>query len=374
MIPYFPKQFSSRAILLYFSALAVVSIVFYRYMMKLEFFVMGIIWVLLFFLLSYRYTTRWAEFTESKYVRKLFFTALVLRLIWITFSYFYYTVKTGIPFEFGASDSLAYHDASIWFREVGWSKTFDYLQHKSRGDWGYPIYLTFLYMIIGPNIYLTRVIKCLLSSWMCVIVYRMAKRNMGEEVGRMAGIFCCLMPNLIIYCGLHLKETEMIFLTIASLGKADNMLHKGSLKIWDVIIEALLVVSIFLFRSVLGASVVFAIFSALVFTSNRLVGNWNRVVLISWPDADSLGAVLHCLLHGEPLGPRVLGCNHHVDIVAAPDAMVVAGEEAVGVWRKVEAHYVGLLVGYMVQESWILMGESVVVLLPYIGCKDVGER
>ena len=91
------------------------------------------------------------------------------------------------------------------------------------------------------------------------------------------------------------------------------------------------------------------------------------------PDADSLGAVLYCLLHGEPLGPRVLGCNHHVDIIAAPDAVVIAGEEAVGVWRQVEAHHVGLLVGHMVKEARVLMCEAVVVLLPNVGSKDVGE-
>ena len=282
MIPYFPKQFSSRAILIYLSALALVSLVYYKYMMRLEFFIMGIIWVLLFFLLSHRYTTRWSTLEEGRFVRKLFFTALVLRLLWITFSYFYYIAKTGMPFEFDSSDALSYHSAAEWFREVGWSVTFEYLNTRSRGDWGYPLYLAVLYNIFGPNVYLARVMKCLLSSWMCVMIYRMAKRNMSEEVGRMAGIFCCLMPNLIIYCGLHLKETEMIFLAIASLAHADKMLHKGSLKIYDVIIGAMLVLSIFFFRSVLGASVVFAIFSALVFTTNKLVGNWNRIVLITW--------------------------------------------------------------------------------------------
>lgn len=282
MIPYFPKQFSSRAIFIYLSSLAAISIIFFKHMMKLEFIIIGIVWVLIFFLLSHRYTFRWSTFEEKKFVRKLFFTALILRVIWVTFSYFYYLVKTGIPFEFGSSDALDYHDAAVWFHEIGWSATFDYLNKRPVGDRGYPFYLAVLYTVIGPNIYLARVVKCLLSSWMCVIVYRMAKRNLGDEVGRMAGIFCCLMPNLIIHCGIHLKETEMIFLTIASLEKADSMLHKGSLKIYDVIIEALLIISIFFFRNVLGVAVIFAIFSALIFSTNRLIGNWNRVVLITW--------------------------------------------------------------------------------------------
>ena len=59
MIPYFPKQFSSRAILIYFAALASVSIIFYRHMMKLDFIIMGAVWVLLFFLLSHRYSKEW---------------------------------------------------------------------------------------------------------------------------------------------------------------------------------------------------------------------------------------------------------------------------------------------------------------------------
>lgn len=282
MIPYLPKQFSSRAIFIYLATLAVVTIIFFRHAMKLEFIVMGVVWVLLFFMLSSRYTFRWLALDEGRYVRKLFFTALVLRLIWITFSFFYYLAKTGVPFEFGSSDALAYHDAAVWFNDMGWTVTMDYLNSRSIGDRGYPIYLTVLYSIFGPRVYLVRVIKCLLSSWMCVMVYRMAKRSLGEEVGRMAGIFCCLMPNLIIHCGMHLKETEMIFLTVASLATADKMLHKSQLKAWDVVLEALLVVSLFFFRNVIGAAVVFAIFSALVFTSNRLVGNWNRVVLISW--------------------------------------------------------------------------------------------
>jgi hypothetical protein len=251
-------------------------------MMGLDFITIGIVWVLLFFLLSHRYTLRWSTFEEGKYIRKLFFTALILRLIWVTVSYFFYIIKTGTPFEFGSSDAISYHEEAVWFHEAGWSMAFDYLKTRAIGDRGYSFYLAVLYSVIGPNIFLTRVIKSLLSSWMCVMVYRMAKRNLNDEVARMAGIFCCLMPNLIMYCGLHLKETEMIFLTVACLEKADSMLHKGSLKVWDVVIEALLIISIFFFRSVLGAAVIFAIFSALVFTTNRLMGNWNRVVLITW--------------------------------------------------------------------------------------------
>ena len=186
MIPFFPKQFSTRAILIYLTSLAAVSLVFYRYMMGLEFITIGIVWVLLFFLLSHRYTFRWSTLEEGKYIRKLFFTALLLRLIWVVVSYFFYLIKTGTPFEFGSSDAISYHDEAVWFHEMGWSVTFDYLKTRAIGDRGYSFYLAVLYSVVGPNIFLTRVIKSLLSSWMCVMVYRMTKRNLNDEVARMA--------------------------------------------------------------------------------------------------------------------------------------------------------------------------------------------
>ena len=252
-------------------------------MMKLDFIIIGIAWVLFFFLLSSRYTVRWAVLEEKKFVRKLFLTALAFRLIWVVFSYFYYIIKTGIPFEFGSSDALGYHNAALWFLDIGWEATFYHLQNSfTFGDTGYPLYLTILYYIYGPNIFLTRVIKALLSAFTCVLIYRLSKRITGENVGRMAAIFCCLAPNLIMYCGMHLKETEMIFLTVAALERADSLLRDKRINVWKVLLTVLLTISLFSFRTVLGSTVIFAIASSLVFSSTAVVGNWNRVVLISW--------------------------------------------------------------------------------------------
>ena len=253
-----------------------------NHMLKPAFMIIGIVWVLLFFLLSTQFSKKWLGFEEKKYVRKLFLTALVLRLIWVVFSYFFYTIKTGIPFEFGSSDALAYHDAAVWYREIGWSATIDFLFAQSYSDAGYPIYLTALYSIIGPNIFVTRIVKAFLSAWTCVLIYKLAKRNLGEEAGRMAGIFCALSPNLVIYCGMHLKETEMIFLAIASLERADSLLRQRKINIWNIVLTVLLIVSLFFFRTVLGASVVFAFFTALVFSSTSVMTKWNRTILVLW--------------------------------------------------------------------------------------------
>lgn len=267
--------------MIYFISLAIVSIIFINHMMKFDFLIIGIAWILLFFLLSVRYTRKWADIPEKNYIRKLFFTALTFRIVWVLFSYIYYFIKTGLPFEFGSSDALAYHDAAIWMKEIGWSQTMDYLSTKSIADSGYPIYLTILYTIFGDSVLIVRILKAVLGAWSCVLLYKLASRNVGEEAGRMAGIFCCLMPNLIMYCGLHLKEIEMIFLTIAALERADNLL-RTKVTFWKVLLLAALVISLFTFRTVLGITVIFAIGTSLVFSSSTMMSSWNRVVLITW--------------------------------------------------------------------------------------------
>lgn len=267
--------------MIYFISLAIVSIIFINHMMKFDFLIIGIAWILLFFLLSVRYTRKWADIPEKNYIRKLFFTALTFRIVWVLFSYIYYFIKTGLPFEFGSSDALAYHDAAIWMKEIGWSQTMDYLSTKSIADSGYPIYLTILYTIFGDSVLIVRILKAVLGAWSCVLLYKLASRNVGEEAGRMAGIFCCLMPNLIMYCGLHLKEIEMIFLTIAALERADNLL-RTKVTFWKVLLVAALVISLFTFRTVLGVTVIFAVGTSLVFSSSTMMSSWNRVVLITW--------------------------------------------------------------------------------------------
>ena len=89
------------------------------------------------------------------------------------------------------------------------------------------------------------------------------------------------------------------------------------------------------------------------------------------PDADALGAVLHRLLHGQPLRAGMLGGDQHIHIVPAGNAVVEAGEQAVGVRGQIHPHHIGLLIGHMIQEAGVLVGEAVVILLPDVGGEDI---
>ena len=285
MIPYFPKQICPRAIIVYLASLAIVSIVFLSNAMSIGFMVLGCMWVVSFFLLVSQCSKEWRSISQKDYVKYIFMIALSLRCVWVVVSYFYYIYATGVPFEFSAADSMDYHLDAEWMAGEPWQTTWDYLfgTYRDFSDSGYPLYLTFIYRVFGSNIIPPRIINALLSSWTCVLVYRLSTRTFGEEVGRMAGIMMVFMPNLIIYCGYHLKETVMLFLEVASLERIDHMIRNHRYSFGDLILPVLLTVSLFLFRTVLGASTVFAMASTILLSSApAMKRTGKRVALIAW--------------------------------------------------------------------------------------------
>lgn len=284
MISFFPKQIASKAIALYLGSLAIVSFLFFSHAMSMTFVIIGIVWVVGFFFLTSNASQRWKDLPVKRFLTNLGLTAFGLRLAWVVFSYFFYLAKTGQPFEFDAADSMAYWGDGAWLATEKWQFVIDYLftGRESIADSGYLLYLTALYKVIGPNIFVTRVIKCLLGTATVLILYNLTSRNLGEKVGRLASVMACFMPNLIVYCGLHLKETEMLFLMVAFLERADYLLRNKRYNVWTIAVPAVLLLSLFTFRTVLGVSCTFALVSGLTFTSTSVIGRKKRVMLIAW--------------------------------------------------------------------------------------------
>lgn len=284
MIPFFPKQIANKAIYLYLGALAAVSIFFIRHAMSIEYLIMGIAWVVGFFLLSTYCSRKWVNIPQKNLLLNLFFIALALRIFWVFFAYIFYTLKTGIPFEFAAADALWYYEESIGNINTSLSDIWNYLfvNTDSVSDSGYVFYLSLLTKVFGENALFPRLVNSIFSAATVLLIYLLAKRNIGEEGGRIAAIFACFMPNLIFYCGLHLKETLMIFLMIAYLERADYLLRSKKFNVFTIVVPVLLAVSLFTFRTALGAVAVFSFVSALVFTNTAVIGKAKRFMLIGW--------------------------------------------------------------------------------------------
>lgn len=284
MIAFFPKTIANKGLLLYAISLIVVSVGFINYSMGLVWILLGVLEVSLFFTLSSQLTVKWSKLPVNRYVKNVFWTAFGLRVAWVIFSYYFYLDQTGQPFEFGSADSWGYHKEAEWMAAESWKKVFDYLflSRNAYSDSGYLLYLTLVYKIFGPNVLFARLMKVVWSSWMCVLIYRLASRNMEERVARMAGIFVMLMPNLIVYCGLHLKETEMLLIIVAFLDRADYLMKSKNYSFVTIIIPILLAIALFLFRTVLGVVAIFSLVTSIVFAPKEVVKKGRKFVVAFW--------------------------------------------------------------------------------------------
>ena len=284
-IRFVPKSITNAAMGTYLAAIICCTMLYSSYILELRWWVFGLIEVLGFFYFTNTNTTRWAKMRHITFTNKLFWSAFTLRVIWVLVSYLLYTNWTGTPFAIGAADEDFYdkvcHYGANLIREGNFNIYTEIVNYSNAAfsDMGYPIYLSIIYWIFGDSILMARIIKSALSAWTVVLIYKVACRNFGERTGRIAGVMCLLMPNLIYYCSFQLKEIEMVFLAMLFIERADWLLRQGKLKLMPTISVMLIPLALFMIRTALAATLVLAFFCAMLFTEGRVVGWGKRFVL-----------------------------------------------------------------------------------------------
>lgn len=283
-LTYFPKYFSSKAIGVYFAALAVVTLFFFSHALKWYWCLFGIVEVVCFFHFSNRLTKEWIS--VKNFPKKLFWSAWIIRVLYVIFSYFFYQEMTGQPFTFGSADEQFYHSAGQYgsdFLSYNNLRFFElassYFDQFGFSDSGYPLYLSIIYLLTGKSIFAARIVKATLNAFTCVFAYKIAKRNFGESVGKMTGIFSMLLFNMIYYCGTHLKEIEMLFLVTWFIERTDNLLRNKDISIPNIVAAGVLGLSLFFVRTALGAVAFLALGTAVVLSSSKIV-SWGKKTLL----------------------------------------------------------------------------------------------
>lgn len=251
--------------------------------------VFGIVEVISFFYFSNLLTRKWVDYSPKLFTKKLFSTALTIRVVWIVFSYFFYLYMTGNSFEFSSGDALFYNDIGRFGASLISQGNFNFYPEFDKyagglglSDTGYPVYLSFIYFLTGNSIFIVRILKAVWGAWTCLLIFKIASRNFGESVGRIAAIFCMLMPNLIYYTGLHLKEVEMVFLLVAFIERADFLIRNKNYNVINIAVPLVLAGILFTFRTVLGAAALFALATTITFSSNRLIGKAKKMMITVW--------------------------------------------------------------------------------------------
>ena len=284
---FMPKILCDKSIIIYLFAMMGCVGLYSKHILSLQWWIFGLVCVLGFFYFANRHTKLWVNTRPFAFTKKLFWTAFALRVLWVLISFALYYDWTGKPFAIDAGDEIFYDEVARYgaslLRDRIWriyNPIVEYSGTIAFSDMGYPIYLSIIYWIFGDSILITRIIKAALSAWTVILVYKTATRNFGESTGRMAGIFCMLMPNLIYYCGMQLKEVEMVFLAMLFVERADWLLRQPKLNLMPTMAVMLIPLFLFTIRTALAATLVAAFFCALLLTSGRVTGFGKRLVLI----------------------------------------------------------------------------------------------
>ena len=283
-----PDWFATYAFATYLVALVGVNILFAGRGTEWYFWLFGIAWVAGFFYLSVKYSREWSilKIHKSKtFEKKLFKTGFLIRAAFAIFIYFFYIQMTGQPHEYGAADSVEYvelaGDWAIYINEgIFWQVLGESLKH-SFSDTGYPLVITPIIYLFGVDlgIFIILIANAFLGAYTSVIVYRIARRSMSETTARLAAIFCMLHPVLINYVGMTLKEVLMTLLVVVFIDMADRMLRNKKYTFATIAPMALVGLSLFMFRTVLGMVAFMAVGFALVMMDTRIV-SWGRKIVL----------------------------------------------------------------------------------------------
>lgn len=299
----FPQWLTQYSIVVYILALMAVSFMYSAYSLPWYYMLSGVVAVVAFFL----YGRNAMQETSVNRVRKMktfekkvFLIAFVPRIILMLLLYWVFQTNYGDFFGFENGDAPFYHDLGMDFAEAikngeflnFWKRT---SQNIEISDMGYGAYLGLVYALTNGSALIARLLKCVFSALTVVLVYRLAKRNFNEQTARLTAIFCAMWPNFWYYCTCHLKETEMVFLTVLFIEQADQMLRSRQFTAWKVLPVLLIVAIMFTFRTPLALVALLALVFSVVMSSSKVV-SWGKRIMVG---------ILAILLIGVTMGNRI---------------------------------------------------------------------
>lgn len=301
----FPKWLSQYPTALYLIVLAIVSFMYSAYGMPWYYVLSGVVAVGVFFLYGSTLTKNTGidrVRKEKRFEKRIFLIAFIPRVLWMFLIYYIFMENYGDAFGFENADADYYETIGTFVADLirkgdfnFYDRIFEYSGNDDIADMGYGIYVGFVYYLTNNSIIVVRLIKCVLSSFTVLLLYRLAKRNFVEQTARVAAIFMALWPNFWYYCGTHLKETEMVFLCVLFVEQADQMLRSRQFTAWKVIPVLLIAAAIFTVRTPLGIVALLALVFSVVMSSTKVV-SWGKRIIVG---------ILALLLIGVTAGNRI---------------------------------------------------------------------
>ena len=278
------RYFLRRATIIYIISLLVVLVAFSSHFMPWYWALMGVFEVTLFYCLTTTWESSWKNLTPKSFEKKLFLFTLITRVLWVLGFYWFTMSVWHTPWEqpIGTSmDSFAYHDEALWLADmIRAGNISPYLEYVSPSDAGYPVFLALWSFISKGSILLSRLPNVFFDAWTVILTYRIARRNFDEQSGRLAAIFTLLMPQLLFYSGVTMKESLMLMLTMWALERGDHAIRQDNSRVLSIIEFVLLSLLVSFFRTALAWVIILAFMCALLLTSERIMKASRRWTII----------------------------------------------------------------------------------------------
>lgn len=304
----FPRWLTQYSIVAYLLALMAVTFMYSSHSLPWYYMLSGVIAVTVFFLYGSHLAEKTFVVKMNKGVRfekQIFLVSFVLCVVWMSLIYALFMQNYGDAFGFESGDAFYYDELGQFTANM--MERSDYHFYDAISQWsgnsniddmGYGIYVGVVYLLTDHSIIAVRLLKCLWAALTVVLIYRLAKRNFGDQTARIAAIFCALWPNFWYYSGTHLKETEMTFLAVLFIEQADQMLRSRQFTAWKVIPVLLIAAAMFTFRTPLGMIALLALVFSVVMSSTKVV-SWGKRIIIG-----VLAVVLIGIVAGERIQER----------------------------------------------------------------------
>jgi len=287
---YWNKRHIEVALFFAISVLLCHILFFSEYIMPLPILLGGVAVILLFFAGMYYYINTWSRcknFKTRLFIHSLFFRCVAIGVMYMLTSLY---DPANLPFEIAAVDAWNYHySGEIVANAINEGKDVFYaLSHfwKSEADYGFSICIGFMYTIFGESALVMKIFNALVGSLTVIRLYQITQFAYEETQARVAGILAMLMPSLLWFSALFLKETFLIFLIVNICYFTLKVISTERFRIPNTIIILLLLGSIFYFRTVLVPLLFGCVLLQVVFykTKNknyRLFASFLTVVLVA---------------------------------------------------------------------------------------------
>jgi len=261
------KYIFEQSILLFVVLLFGISVVFMQFALPAFWIVIDFTVVYLFFFSFYRFSNRWMNLSEKIIRKRIFWSALWIRVGYVLLSYLFFMEMTGLPFEFQSADAMGYHYQGLRIAEFFRMGQFDItplIYFEKMSSRGIMILMGAVYTIFFDSVVAFRILNSILGAWACVMIFDMARRSFGLRAARVCAAMAVPAPPLIYYCGLHLKEAVIIFLMVFYMNIADRLLKEKQFSVRNLAMLVGTTALMFLFRNALAVALFLSFITALI--------------------------------------------------------------------------------------------------------------